>query len=274
MRRKTLKGNNNSLVLGVLIGGLGNQLFIIFTTINYALKYKKNYLFYNSERRRKVFIDNIIYTESLTQGYKYVEEEFLYKEILNKKKILLHGYFQSYKYFDERKKEIFNLIFKNINIPSINKFNKFNTFFHFRIGDYKNYDCHPIQSVNYYIEALKILVDNDEEKEGINCVYFYELANKDEVDAKIMILKDRFPKINFTSIYEIDNSLSDIQQILLMSTFKNSIIANSTFSWWGAYLNENKNKNIFYPSKWFSGSLSKNNTSDLFPSDWKQITCA
>ena len=50
----------------------------------------------------------------------------------------------------------------------------------------------------------------------------------------------------------------------------NNIIANSTFSWWGAYLNQNKNKKVIAPNKWFSEN-SKIDESDIIPNDWFKI---
>jgi hypothetical protein len=50
----------------------------------------------------------------------------------------------------------------------------------------------------------------------------------------------------------------------------NNIIANSTFSWWGAYLNNNPEKIVCYPDQWF-GPRAGHDTSDLFPKDWIKI---
>jgi len=56
----------------------------------------------------------------------------------------------------------------------------------------------------------------------------------------------------------------------LMSTFKNNIIANSTFSWWSAWINKNKSKKVLYPQQWFS---KENNIDprDLFPAEWSKV---
>ena len=56
--------------------------------------------------------------------------------------------------------------------------------------------------------------------------------------------------------------------MIYLSSCQHNIIANSTFSWWGAYLNQNKHKIVTYPSIWFGFNA---NTSDLFPTDWIKI---
>ena len=66
------------------------------------------------------------------------------------------------------------------------------------------------------------------------------------------------------------DTLDDWQQMLLMSCCHHNIIANSSFSWWAAYLNSNKDKIVCYPSVWF-GPSANNNTKDLCPSDWTKI---
>jgi hypothetical protein len=59
--------------------------------------------------------------------------------------------------------------------------------------------------------------------------------------------------------------------MFLMSKCENNIIANSSFSWWGAWLNKNKNKKIIAPKKWFGESLSHHNTDDIIPKEWVVI---
>jgi len=55
--------------------------------------------------------------------------------------------------------------------------------------------------------------------------------------------------------------------MLLMSVCDHTIIANSTFSWWGAYFNQNPGKMVCYPDTWFGPAL-KHDTRDLCPTDW------
>ena len=55
-----------------------------------------------------------------------------------------------------------------------------------------------------------------------------------------------------------------------MSQCKNNIIANSSFSWWGAWLNDNNKKRVISPKRWFGPNLS-HDTSDLIPDEWMKI---
>ena len=68
-----------------------------------------------------------------------------------------------------------------------------------------------------------------------------------------------------------DCDIDDWKQMVLMSLCDHNIIANSTFSWWGAYFNTNPKKIVTYPSKWFGEKLNHLNICDLFPIEWTQI---
>ena len=81
----------------------------------------------------------------------------------------------------------------------------------------------------------------------------------------------------FADTHKIDsvviNNRKEIRlfDMFLMSLCKNNVIANSTFSWWGAYLNKNKDKQVLAPSKWFSYE-DKQYILNLFPEKWKIIS--
>lgn len=78
-------------------------------------------------------------------------------------------------------------------------------------------------------------------------------------------MKQENPNIEFLSCRE---NLGDWKQMLLMSCCSHNILANSTFSWWGAYLNNNPDKMVIYPNKWIN---THSEFKDLFPENWNKI---
>jgi hypothetical protein len=62
----------------------------------------------------------------------------------------------------------------------------------------------------------------------------------------------------------------DVEDMWLMSICNNNVIANSSFSWWGAWLNSNPNKKVIAPNNWF-GSQTNLNTSDIIPDNWIKL---
>ena len=139
---------------------------------------------------------------------------------------------------------------------------------HFRIGDYKKVqDFHPLDTDTYYENALLYINSKFPDKE-FNILYFCEDSDIDDVLLIINKLVDKFPMYNFK---RGENSIEDWQQMLLMSCCHHNIIANSSFSWWSAYLNSWTDKVICYPSVWF-GQSANHDTKDLCPNNWVKIS--
>jgi hypothetical protein len=285
-----------------LQGGLGNQLFQIFTTINYSLKYKKIFVFTNQTQldiQRSTYWQTLLqplskFTREIsykqtnkdkfstlahkTNGFFYLKEkDFSYNDLPNiqNDNILLVGYFQSYKYFTEHSNSILKLIRieeqKLSTKMTFKKYNISNTIsLHFRRGDYKSLQDHYILlDYTYYDNSLRYILTQTNIQERLNVLVFCEKNDVIEITSIMDKLKQTYPTLTFEMI---DFNISDWQQLLLMSLGKHNIIANSTFSWWGAYLNTSPERIVCYPDSWFGiKQKSINNTKDLFPPDWKKV---
>ena len=100
-----------------------------------------------------------------------------------------------------------------------------------------------------------------------NILIFGECDDDKVINGRIRDFKHHFPNVNFI---KCNYDIPDWEQMLLMSLCDHNIIANSSFSWWGAYFNKNPEKIVCYPSQWFGPTL-RNDVSDLFPDGWNRI---
>ena len=279
-----------------LLGGLGNQLFQICNVLSYSIESGNQPAFADSSytvgmtRRttywKTFFLYLRIYVFPNIFSYFPIlrEKGFTYNELpidKDKSNLILAGYFQSYKYFEKHKTEIFKTIRLDQQREEVKKrmqtdFNFDNTIsVHFRIGDYKLIqDKHPILTKKYYANAIHhILMNLTKKPVNMNILYFCEERDLFYVETMINELKEdfkEFKEYNELSFIPINPIFKDYEQMLLMSCCRYNIIANSTFSWWGAYFNSNQHKIICYPSQWFGPNLP-HSTEDLFPEDWTKI---
>ena len=268
------------------MGGLGNQLFQIFATISYAVKMKRGFRFLYTESlgKRTTYWNTFLFpiknftTKTPFNKVETLQERgFEYKELpmlpVNDKVVSLNGYFQSYKYFEPYYVTLCNLI--RLNIQQNNIKNKYFrnydnlTSMHFRLGDYKLLqDYHPIMTYKYYFNSIQHVISSTNNPE-LFVLVFCEKEDNEIVQETIAKLSIDFPSCKF--IKAID-TISDWEQLLMMSCCRNNIIANSTFSWWGAYFNGHNDKIVCYPNKWF-GPKNPVSVSDLFPESWVKIIC-
>jgi hypothetical protein len=185
----------------------------------------------------------------------YVEMEFNYSDEIKKvtDDMDIRGYFQTEKYFKNYKKELQEKEFKfltNIETQANALFDKNNEYIavHMRLGDYlRIQECHPVCSAEYYKNALKMMpVD-------AKIILF-----SDDITQAKSILKDCGRNI------EILGTNDKFVDMCMMTKCNYHVIANSSFSWWGAWLSNSKK--IIAPKKWFG-------ISHTVPKNWDDIYC-
>ena len=297
----------------VIMGGLGNQLFQIFTIMALSKKNKRSFTFPSKklagDKRQDVYWDTLLkelkkdtfdYSINKLRLPLYKETTFHYNDEMQRHPcitsllngVVLFGYFHSYKYFHRESNEIIKYLKINEqkqgmrNLLNTISQNKETISLHYRLGDYKSLTQHYTQlGIDYYANSILYILTSLEKSippesippESIPpesilskyiVLYFCEDNDLAEVEINIDHLRNRFPSIIFQ---RAPNNIEDWQSMLLMSCCNHSIIANSTFSWWSAYLNTNPNKIVCYPDKWFGPELPSHTTNDLCPPSWSKI---
>jgi hypothetical protein len=174
----------------------------------------------------------------------------------------IQGYFQSYKYFKSCSEDIKAIKLKNPSSWYLETektlSNKKFTSIHVRRGDYINHSqTYGLLSVKYYEEAMRNLRQQDD----LYQLYIFS----DDIEAAREMLKHSVPE----DAVWIDppNESNPVESLMLMSLASSNIIANSTYSWWGATLNRSKSA-VIAPSKWFR---SMKDPAFLYPPEWKLI---
>lgn len=277
-------------------GGLGNQMFQYALGRNLSLlhnttfKIDTSYLRSANQSGRSFKLDNFntiineatpeeinkyrsIFQKILdrvrseSKKKKILEPENFDPNILKRKEGYFYGHWNNKKYFKNNENTIRNdfklkkpfgksaqIILEKINSSSNS------VSIHIRRGDYvsikKIADKHGTLPISYYENAMKKIKDKYS-----NTTFF---VFSDDIEW----VKNHFFKkysVNFVSSPDIE----DYEELILMSLCKHNIIANSTFSWWGAWLNNNPDKIIIAPKKWFKNNVNK--TNDLILDNWIQL---
>lgn len=249
-----------------LQGGLGNQLFQWAIGRSLSTKYKTNLYFdtsyfYNKQigvvSKWDMDISKLVeINEMNNNSLRIISDNFYYQDISDNS--FLDGYWQSEKYFIDIEEHIREKlkISDNDREEILNRYpilEKNTVSIHVRRGDYKNLQhIHPLQSIEYYKNAYNIINDN-----SINVLVFSDDINWCKENIK------------FNNITYIEGE-TNIVDMYIMSLCTHNIIANSSFSWWGAWLNNNENKKVIAPLNWF-GSDSSFYTGDIIPEKWIKI---
>ena len=259
-------------------GGIGNVLFKLAASISAAIDNNVDYIFSNEFIRPKdlamvtkgypdyrIYYDNILrnvnFIDKLPTPYVvYTEPNFHYDPIpyMPGTNLVLDGGFQSEKYFENNREKIIDL-FKispeleaSIRSSAPNMENYVSI--HVRRGDYVGQEqYHPLTTKEYYQKAVETI--------GLDRTY---IVFSDD-------LSMCYSMLNFIPNALYAQAGADWGDLYTMSLCGDNIIANSSFSWWAAYLNPNPNKKVIAPSKWFGPAYDNLNTKDLLPKSWIKL---
>lgn len=241
--------SKDNYLISIPKDGLGNRLFMVASVYGMSRKFNKKFAItrvgnsvhsnmdYNNNVFKKIEkIDNIPYSII----YEIHSNLLIYtdysNEMSNNKNIAMDGYFQNSQYFDQYYNEIQNLFcFDDFVIPD--KYSDQNVYFiHIRRTDYlMHINTHFICNDDYFMKAISYIKKLDPSS------VFYVFSDDIEYCKKQEYLK------NEIFIENIDECTS---LKIMKNCKKGGICSNSSFSWWGAYLNDNKDKIIIQPKKW------------------------
>ena len=197
----------------------------------------------------------------------FEREPFKFQDIeLKNPSVYLYGYWQSYKYFDDFRSEIFSnlelkdcLDEKNLAVKSAIQ-NTNSVSLHIRRADYvknlKTSAIHGVLGADYYHNAINTLNNCIESPE------FFIFSDD------LQWARNHLPRDENFNYIDLNTDGKAVHDFELMRHCKHNIIANSTFSWWPAYLNNYTNKKIIAPKRW----LNQNKVfEDLLPLEWIKI---
>lgn len=256
---------SDNIVTSVLAGGLGNMMFQVAAGYSLAKELGREFKLHTKLTEGIVHKHPIEYTTNIFRKLEEIdninsakiihEQSFEYNEIdtaEDGQDLALRGCFQSYKYFEKYEHDIKKLFEPETDelAKLLNVYNPTNSIsIHVRRGDYLNLsEYHHNLQLSYYQNAIDYF-------KGHNFLIFSDDINW---------CKTVFNGDNFTFVENLDDATS----IYLMTLCKHNIIANSTFSWWGAWLNPKLDKIVIYPNKWFGTANEHIRTNNLFPNEW------
>lgn len=273
------------MVIVKLIGGLGNQMFQYAAAKALALEKKQTLIIdasafeYYKKRAYelhifKVKIKHLSFFVKLKvkilsfMGYLKIfeEKQFNYDpEFFNQKikNVCLKGYFQSELYFKKYAQEIksdFKLkaTLKEQTIQTIAQMKQQNSVsLHIRRGDFLTVSMHNTNKTVYYKRATNYI--ETKVKQPVYYVF------SDEIEW----VKENFETQFETHFIDFNPDNTSFEDLILMSCCQHNIIANSSFSWWGAWLNENPDKLVVAPQNWFNDQTI--NYKDVVPQNWIKL---
>jgi len=244
------------MITSVYSGGLGNQLFQVVAGYFLAKDNNDEYGI-NPDLSKGLGQGSAItaYTDSIFKNVKktkhaglnlYTEPQFNYTAIEYSEDLLLEGYFQSEKYFLNKRDAINELLDFRCDEAPTNV-----CVIHVRTGDYLNRTEFDVVTPRYFQNAINYVL-------SINPAVVFKVVADNDSHALRYIPSD--------IKYEFVSSDDELRDLRTISQCDYSIISNSSFAWWGSYLG--KGKMTLAPSTWFNVNYS---VADVYRNDMIQI---
>ena len=271
------------------LGRLGNQMFEYAALRGIAAQHGYEWCIPPPERKgienyslHECFKLSPDRREGIMEPCQYAQEPYFHfcQELFDTcpDNVSLHGFFQSWRYFDNVKDEIRKdyTFHEGILEPCKEMMEELEgqepIMLHVRRGDPNLTDprgfkwsytqcgsMHPVQPIEYYEKALRAFPEDQP-------VIVFS-------DSPEWVKEQEFFKPNRFMISEpedkyADGSYTPYADLCLMSLCSHAIIANSSMSWWGAWLQTNPDKMIFAPKMWFGSDYKDKDTKDLYCPKW------
>lgn len=255
-------------------GEFGNQLFQIAATIGHAFNVKDDAIFpkwvglLSNDDYAKYFQYPILENPNLKVPKQlYSEKSFDFNEIPQVKDLDLFGYFQSERYFENCKDIILKAFTPNENL-----------FRHLNILDYKNSVCVQLRFYDNKRPYSTGVFTPDPKDNNFyytpedNIQYYKHAINYFGYKKNYIVITNNTEKARqmfgeYTNFYFFEN-YNYLDQFFIQTKCEHNIISNSSFGWWGAWLNKNPDKVVFAPKNWFKNDMP---IKDLYPEGWKVI---
>ena len=285
------------MIIVKIYGGMANQLFQYAAgyalSLHHAAPLKLDISYFeeqNNDTKRTFALDRfsidyeLATKEEIAEVFKFRFQDYAWNKLMpisrqrfyGEKKpgfyerffdlsdtVYLRGYFQSEKYFIDCQKSLLEQYQMNTNaiktvLPLADTLKNSNSVaLHIRLGDYLNPSLSGIMApfdIAYYQSAI------DHFQQNIIHPTFYVFSDQ------IQLAKDLL-KVDAEFVFVDEQMSSNSEEdFYLMQSCQHQIIANSTFSWWAAYLNTNCHKIVVAPQKWYKEHFG--DATDLYPSNW------
>lgn len=268
----------------VFTGRLGNNLFQLANLLAYSIKYDYDF---------QIDFNSVFWVDGKKSWYRVPLEIFSYKfseheikqhknyffydpKVFNYKKhpiwlrflnVKFNGHYLSYKYFDQIRNELLDKYFypNDYIVEQLRSFNPKNDSIGLSVrrGDFlKLQQLHTVLSLDYYNNALTFILSQTR----ISEIYVFS----DDLEwCRDNINNTTFHQLKNVNIIFVDGDIGI--QLFKMTKLRNLILSNSSFAWWGAYLNQKVNC-VVYPLDWFGPKNADKFSFDLFPLTWKGIS--